>query len=181
MITKKNISFLTGMNTLILVVATWFIAGSASSQTEPPVGKLPKGFTVASKSVSPAQVSFEANKPHNMKSCMQTDPDIHISYSWRAMPEASAKMIAASMARQTESSSAGTGSKTQSTAKKQIKNGTLVLTKSTTPQIGTSCNEWVTYGGSWSGVSDNGLLVISVKNGAGAEENIKAWIESLVP
>lgn len=175
-------SWLSGTCRVVTVVAAiLFAAGPASSQPEPPLGKFPAGFEVTSQSVSPTRISIEGKKPHNIKSCINVDPDIHIGYSWSAMSAAASEMIAKSMGSREEAPSRVMGVETKTVSRERVKNGTLVVKKLTMPQVGTSCEEWITYSGTWSGVAGDGLLVISVSNGAGAKESIKGWIVSLLP
>ncbi len=176
----KNELMPVGKSAFIVAFVACFIFLAVNSQPEPPLTKLPPGFVVSTKMIYPTQISIEAMKPHNAKSCIFVDPDIHLAYSWTAMTEAAAQMVAAGMITQEQESSDIGGLKTQPDGKEQFENGTLVFTKSARLQIGTHCPAWITYKGTWVGVASDGLLAVSVSNVPGSKENIKGWVEAML-
>ncbi len=172
--------FSIGKSVWILAFGACVVPLAVDCQPEPPLAKLPPGFVVGTKMNYPTQVGFEAKKPHNAKSCIFVDPDIHLGYSWTAMTDAAAQMSIAAMIKQEQEPSDIGGLKTEPDGKEQLKNGTLLLTKSSRLQIGTKCPAWITYKGVWVGAAGGGLLMISISNVPGSKDQIKGWIAAML-
>ncbi len=180
MILEKRTRVRRSKSEWILAVGVCLASLAAGSQPEPPLAKLPPGFVVGTKMIYPNQVGFDAKKPHNAKSCINVDPDIHLGYSWTAMTQAAAQMSMTAMINQEQESSDIGGLKTQPDGKEPFENGTLLWTKSSRLQIGTNCPAWVTYRGTWVGVVSDGLLMISVSNVPKSKDQIKGWIGAML-
>lgn len=164
---------------LVLGAAMGLAVSTASAQPALPLKSLPQGFKVVSQVPEGTMISFQAVMPNEIKPKLAVDPDIHIGYSWQAMP--SAAQIVDAMEQQKEEPSAMGLTKVEPEGKGRFKGGVLSWEKTTTPWVGLGKEpDWVTYSATWVGAVNDGLLGISVDNVAGSKDKIQGWIAALI-
>lgn len=73
---------------LVLGAAMGLAVSTALAQPALPLKSLPQGFKVVSQVPEGTMISFQAVMPNEIKPKLAVDPDIHIGYSWQAMPSA---------------------------------------------------------------------------------------------